>query len=406
MPVICPASLKINWAREAARWLTRKLSVAVANGLDLPVTDVVIVNYDILKKHHTALITRQFDLAILDESHYIKNPKAQRTKLTTEIAAKARRRLLLTGTPLVNRPVELWPLLQLLDPTRWTSFFSYAKRYCSAHQVPIGRGRMAWDFTGASHLDELQTILRQTVMVRRLKKDVLTELPPKVRQVIELAPNGAEDFLQRERETEARHREVIEELETARDFAEANENQAEYERAVAALQEAYRVQFTELARVRHETAVAKAPRVAEHIRDLLDGSLDARLAKTLVAKQRVLDATLDKQAPTPSPQASLPEAHKPKVPTVTLTSAQVEAVHTMLRILAGVCDGAFFLDGCGFNKLDTDFGKSLAAQPTLTDRQAAFGWRMVRKYRRQLPVELYQVAYGAGEVENGGMVLA
>src|SRR5690606_10658667 len=103
----------------------------------------------------------------------------------------ARRRLALTGTPIPNRPIEVYPLLHWLDPETWKSKFSFATRYCAARKQHVGRGRFAWDFSGASNLGELQDRLRSTIMVRRLKSEVLTELPPKRRQVVEIPPNGA-----------------------------------------------------------------------------------------------------------------------------------------------------------------------------------------------------------------------
>ena len=194
--VVCPASLKINWARELAKWLVRPASVAIANGA-FPAADIVVVNYDVLKKHSEAIQSRAWDMLVVDECHYIKNPKAQRTTLALGI--KARRRVFLTGTPICNRPAELWTLVQSLDPSGLgRSWRGFHERYAGAfqHYVRTGRGsKMIWDVSGASNLDELQDRLRASVMVRRLKKDVLTELPPKRRVVRELARTGAERIL-------------------------------------------------------------------------------------------------------------------------------------------------------------------------------------------------------------------
>src|SRR5208282_2657207 len=93
----------------------------------------------------------------------------------------ADRRLFLTGTPIVNRPKELWPIIFSLCPTFEKDFFAYAKKYCGAVHNGFG-----WDFNGASNLEDLQERLRALFMVRRLKKDVLKELPPKRRQVLVL----------------------------------------------------------------------------------------------------------------------------------------------------------------------------------------------------------------------------
>jgi SWI/SNF-related matrix-associated actin-dependent regulator 1 of chromatin subfamily A len=261
--VVCPATLRLNWKRELNRWLTRPLSVALATSTEWPAADIVIVNYDILHKHAAKLATEQFDLAIVDEAHYAKNPKARRTVMTYSI--KARRRVLMTGTPIVNRPKELFPLLNYLDPITYPKFFPYAMRYCNAT-----RGRFGWDFDGASHLDELQEKLRATVMIRRLKANVLTELPAKRRQVIEIPANGCGDYVRRERDAEARHEGAARTLRAAVDAAREAGDENAYREAVYALRTAELAAFEEMARLRHDTAVAKVPYVVEHLRDVLE----------------------------------------------------------------------------------------------------------------------------------------
>jgi hypothetical protein len=78
-----------------------------------------------------------------------------------------------------------------------------------------------------------------------------------------------------------------------------------------------------------------------------------------------------------------------------LTAAQVQAVHTALKLLSAMCDGARELDGAGFNKMDTLFGHSLAERTTLTNNQAEAGKRLVLKYHRQLPADLLVAIRGA-----------
>ena len=177
--IICPASLKLNWARELRRWLTREMSIELVNG-GFPTSNIVILNFDILKNWMPEIHARKWDLLIVDEAHKLKNKKAMRTKLVLgykelvkktdtadQIAEKekknipaiqARRRLFLTGTPIVNRPVELFTLLEAIDPNGLgKNFFAFAKRYCDAKQTRYG-----WDFSGHSNLEELQTKMRAT----------------------------------------------------------------------------------------------------------------------------------------------------------------------------------------------------------------------------------------------------
>ena len=507
--VICPASLKINWQRELDKWLVRYYRIVIV-GSDTDIRSqtgnvILIVNYDILKKHREALMQISFDLVVVDEAHYIKNAemkkdrltgektfKTLRTQLVHEIGRSAKRKLLLTGTPIVNRPKELYSLLYFLDPVRWNNFFRFAKRYAGAFQTRFG-----WDFSGASNLEELQQTLRETVMIRRLKKDVLPDLPAKRRQIIELPANGCAGFVEAESEAEDRFDAEIEAIEAERDFAVANDDTQTYEAAVEKLQSRYRAQFTELSELRHRTALAKVPKVIEHATEMLeavdklvifahhhdviaalmeglaafnpvrltgedsmtarhiavdrfqndpscrvfngsimaagvgltltaastvicaeldwvpgnmtqaedrchrigqsdsvlvqhivlDGSIDAKMAKKLVAKQDVADRALDRAAA--AIQIEMPsKRRKTTQKDVTCTEAEIPVIHEALRVLSAYCDGAHELDGMGFNKLDTRFGKDLAERGSLTLKQAAYGKRLTLKYRRQLPEEL------------------
>ena len=107
----CPASLKLNWRNELERWLVNERHIDIVNGGGHPfpaTPDVVVINFDVLTKHAAELHTRQWGLVIIDEAHYCKNPKAKRTKAA--LAIQAERKLLLTGTPIPNRPIELQPL--------------------------------------------------------------------------------------------------------------------------------------------------------------------------------------------------------------------------------------------------------------------------------------------------------
>jgi SWI/SNF-related matrix-associated actin-dependent regulator 1 of chromatin subfamily A len=269
--VVCPASLRLNWKREIEKWLVRPATIGIAVGDHLPIdADIVIVNYDIADRHKAALRAVAWDALIVDEAHYLKNEKAKRTVAILgrrpargeagEPGIRARRKIFLTGTPIPNRPVEGWTIFSALAPETFSNFWSYAKRYCAAYNNGYG-----WDMTGASHLDELQEKLRATIMVRRLKKDVLAELPAKRRAVVVLPANGASKAIEREREAWSRHEATLARLREDVEIAKAGTDE-EYEAAVARLRDAARVAFTEMSEVRHETALAKVPYVIEHLR--------------------------------------------------------------------------------------------------------------------------------------------
>ena len=501
--VVCPATLKLNWVREAERWLVRPARIAIATSQVWPDADVVIINYDILHVHAAALAATAWDLLVADECHYAKNAKARRAKAL--YAIRASRRLFLTGTPILNRPSELYPIVHALDSAAWPDFFGFARRYCAAYQ-----GRFGWDFSGASHLDELQERLRGSIMIRRLKKDVLTELPAKRRQIIEVSANGAAGVVERERKGWAAREAETERLRDAVELAKAG-TEDEYKHAVEALQAGARAAFTEMAKLRHDTALAKAPQVIAHIEDalegsdgkivvfahhhdvvaaiaealgsqavvltgetpfparqvavdrfqsdpacrvfigsitaagvgltltaashvvfaeldwvpanitqaedrlhrigqtqavlvqhlVLDGSLDATMARRLVDKQEIIDRALDRltaQEPVlPSEEPATASTRREKIASEaeTLTESQVAAIHDGLQRLAGMCDGAHLLDGAGFSKVDTRIGHALAECAVLSRRQAALGRHLLVKYRRQLPAELLAQAGAA-----------
>jgi SWI/SNF-related matrix-associated actin-dependent regulator of chromatin subfamily A-like protein 1 len=242
--IVCPASMRIPWQRELEKWLTRPLSVGVigVNGEDqdllLTESDVAIVNYDRVHRFTKEIAVITYDLCILDECHYAKNLEAKRTRVILQITA--RRRLALSGTPMLNRPIELYPVLSWLDPEHWPArdLFKFGRRYCGAHHNGFG-----WDLSGASNLEELSVRLRSTVMIRRTKAEVLPELPPKIRTVIELIPTaGMREALCRERSAyELPHLRV--------DHAA--------------------IDWDNLAVVRHQTAIAKLPLVIDYVREML-----------------------------------------------------------------------------------------------------------------------------------------
>lgn len=325
--VVCPAGLKLNWKREFEAWSTREWTIAIAGAGKkqdalLPEANVVIVNYDVLDKYSSTLTTREWGLIAYDEAHYLKNKFARRTgcafgvtegqayvklakrhltgddcrgysfsekrsllrsRMATNPALRAefeglvrvglrgRRRVFITGTPIPNRVMELFPLLQQIDPgglgRDWEAF---GVRYCAGYETRYG-----WDMTGASNLPELQQILRETLMIRRLKTDVLTDLPDKRRQVVEVEASGAlGKIVKREIEADARHTVAIAAKRRAVDAASPSENKAAYDAAVAALREAQAAEFAEMSALRHELAVAKLPAVIEHVQALLDGSCE------------------------------------------------------------------------------------------------------------------------------------
>jgi SNF2 family DNA or RNA helicase len=180
--VVCPASVKHNWAREIAIASPAATTLIVdSQARSLDGHDWVVINYDILARHIGALGRRPWAGLVFDEAHYLKNHRSARSRLARQLADEATHRAddepavyLLTGTPLTNRPRDLFVLLQLVGHPLGRSFLSFAKRYCAAEKNDFG-----WQTGGASNIEEL-TVQLHGVMLRRSKDHVLA-LPGKLR---------------------------------------------------------------------------------------------------------------------------------------------------------------------------------------------------------------------------------
>jgi SWI/SNF-related matrix-associated actin-dependent regulator 1 of chromatin subfamily A len=256
--IVCPATVRIHWRRELEKWLTRPLSIGVVGVDEVPdevlsKVGVLVINYDRLVQYRELLHSRVWGMAVYDEVHLLKTVDAKRSQVALKIQAV--KRLALSGTPLPNRPVELYGPLAWLNPTLWPpkERFRFALRYCGAIQTRFG-----WDLSGASNLDELRERLRVTVMLRRTKAEVLPLLPPKRRTIIELA---AGDNLKQilEQEWEAFHR-----------FEATGATPEAYEAKVKSLRYAKLKVREHLAVARHRTALEKVPLCVEFITEALN----------------------------------------------------------------------------------------------------------------------------------------
>lgn len=203
--IVCPATLKGNWARETNKWLTTKRTISYADDTFAD-TEIVICGYPKLHKWSTALRSYDWDLIICDESHYLKENKSQRTKeiiggdqkvkvvdefgkkstITVRLKPlKAKQQLWMTGTPILNRPKEIFNCLVQAGIYKKKDFYSFSTRYCAGKRTKFG-----FDSDGASNLLELNTLLTSQIMMRRLKADVLSELPAKRRRNITVKADG------------------------------------------------------------------------------------------------------------------------------------------------------------------------------------------------------------------------
>jgi SWI/SNF-related matrix-associated actin-dependent regulator 1 of chromatin subfamily A len=186
--VVCPASLKINWQREIHMIYPKDQVQVLQSGPEKSIEQDswVVINYDMLSKYKGQILamvaTGQITAAIVDEAHYIKGKKTIRAQATLEVVDSIPRVYLLTGTPIMNRPIELFNLLKAVKHPLSRARTVYAKRYCGAYLKTIirkgGRIMRFMDESGATHLPELREMIKP-VFLRRLKKDVL-DLPAKI----------------------------------------------------------------------------------------------------------------------------------------------------------------------------------------------------------------------------------
>lgn len=271
--IVCPASLRVNWRRELEKWLVKKRHIQIltyGEAKVFPDTDILIVNYDLITcGMHASIINRGFKndkvakrsgiiftqimerewaVGIFDESHYMKNVNAMRTKAVLQkdrIASRCIYKWFLTGTPILNRPAELFPVFRAVFPEvifPFLTYTAYAKHFCGAYF----NGKFYYD-RGASNTAELaRRISRGGFMLRRLKKDVLKELPDKRYQLIPLidsrssSPGTQKLFSDTMMwEKKMRRQQIGEDL-------------------------------GEISKLRHDIAKVKLPHAIEHIKSLLE----------------------------------------------------------------------------------------------------------------------------------------
>lgn len=476
------------------------------------ITPIFIVTYPVVHSWLPFLTSATDQVNIIDESHFCKNKRSRRAKATIDlITTTDSRNIAITGTPICNRPAELWPLIHSLDPQTWKSWKYYVERYCGAFQTRYG-----WDVSNATNLDELQRKLRETIMVRRLKMDVLKELPAKRRQIVVMPAGSCQTYVNAENAAYDAIAERTAELRSRLELAKADDDDAAYKGIVAEMSREAMCDFTDISRVRHDTAVAKAPLVAEYVKEVLDnagkvvlfahhhdvldvlerelkefglvrldgntpmaarqqavdrfqndssvrvflggiipagvgitltaastvifaeldwvpgnvtqaedrchrigqtdsvtvyhivleGSIDEKMATTVVDKQEIIDKALNGGGQTQdeaSKHVAIPvecatrTVSREQIATeaVSLTPNQVEAIHAALRFLsAHDQDYARTVNGVGYSKIDGNIGHSLSERIFLTPKQAVLGKKIALKYRRQLPEELVSTIKG------------
>ena len=192
--IICPASLKWNWQREASIHFAMRAEVLEGmkpppNGGFLGKPQFIIINYDILGPWIPYLQSLKPQVIIIDECQALQSRSTKRTRFTRLLCREVPHVIALSGTPLSNRPAEMWPTLNILRPDLFPSFHPYGNRYCGPRRTFWGT-----EYKGATHLPELHSLLLKEVMIRRRQIDVLSQLPKKRRSVITLPLSNVKEY--------------------------------------------------------------------------------------------------------------------------------------------------------------------------------------------------------------------
>lgn len=188
--IVTPSTAKYVWQSEAHQHF-EGMNIRVLEGrrpkrcMTVP-GKIVVINYDILKSWLPALLRYDPTTIIFDEFHYLANPSSQRTRASHRLAFGANSVIGLSGTPITNELIGLWAPLQIIKPNLFPDFAKFAWEFTEPFKF-----RGVWQFKGAQNKRKLRKILRKRVLIRRLKKDVAKELPPKIHTIVPLRIFGS-----------------------------------------------------------------------------------------------------------------------------------------------------------------------------------------------------------------------
>uniref|UniRef100_A0A6B2E974 Putative chromatin remodeling protein n=1 Tax=Phlebotomus kandelakii TaxID=1109342 RepID=A0A6B2E974_9DIPT len=183
--LICTvATTRDMWANKIRELLPRVPvhKIIILNSAQNYISDAsfIICSYAMMALCVQKIMAKKCGILIMDESHSLKNSKAKCTIAAMTLLKNARRVILLTGTPAVSRPSELFTQLLMCDRT-FFSYKEYTKRYCEGHESQFG-----WDANGSCNMEELEIMLRRKFMIRRKKNEVMNDMTDKTREVVVL----------------------------------------------------------------------------------------------------------------------------------------------------------------------------------------------------------------------------
>lgn len=195
--IICPASLKLNWEAETRKWIEYKNIQILSGNTPHPIfnTDILIINFDILSYWILSLKKIAPQIIIIDEAHYMKSNSTKRTKAIKQLCKDIPHIIALSGTPIMSKPVEIYNIIHLLNPSIFPNKWTFLHKYCGAKHNGFG-----WDFSGATNAQELHQILTNKIMIRRKKKNVLKDLPDKIYSLVPLNIDNRKEYNEAEQD--------------------------------------------------------------------------------------------------------------------------------------------------------------------------------------------------------------
>lgn len=242
--IICKNIGKINWLRELRRWLTRPMSMWIADTSIFPHRDIVIINYQLLTKYKSHICARNWDFIIADEAHMFKSSKAQVFKNMMELQRTSGNRFALTGTPIVNVAEDIFQILTWLDPITYDNSVRFKYLYNEPRR--------------------LHNHLRTHIMLRRLKKDVLQELPKVEHRIVEFDDEEPMDGPARELYSK------LTEIEKAIAEAQIHKDERAFRLALSAMDDALKVPFSEMSEFRKRTGERKFEYCMEFLKSAME----------------------------------------------------------------------------------------------------------------------------------------
>lgn len=259
----CPNNAKLVWFRHFQKFCVRKYPVEIAYTQLFMFGKVVIMNYEAMRKWGDAVKRMPWDLVVDDEAQYLKTPSAARSKAA--YAIKGAKQIMVTGTPIVNYPYEIFPLIHYLDRDNWPEYGRFEAEHGSRSSEKLGR-----------NLNRLNEKLRATIMVRREKRNVMKELPRKRRSVIEfVVPEEIRPLIESEKKLYESMKigataDQVTFLNAMRNESDVAATDLDWAAIIESLKATRGFAFEEMARIAHNIALAKLPLVVEHIEQVLE----------------------------------------------------------------------------------------------------------------------------------------